>query len=100
MVGVDFDQAYLRAEDVVTREIEGELFLVPVTAEIGGGDELFTFNETGRAVWSLLDGKETLRHIVDGLAAEYDAPLAAIEQDVRGLMTELLERKLVVARSR
>ena len=52
------DAVYAPSEDVVAREIEGELIIVPLVAGIGDmEDELYTLNETGRAIWDRLDGK-------------------------------------------
>jgi len=88
---------YAPSEDVVAREIEGELILVPIAAGIGDAeDDIFTLNETGRAIWKRLDGRRTLGEIVLDLAAEYDAPPGEIETDVAGLIAELLKRRLVV----
>ena len=85
------------SEDVVARNIEGELIIVPLAAGIGDAeDDLYTMNETGKAIWSRLDGIRTLRVISTELAAEFDSPPGAIEKDVLGLMTELLRRKMVV----
>lgn len=83
--------------DVVAREIEGELLIVPLTAGIGDAeDELYTLNETGKAVWSRLDGQTRLCDIVRQLAAEFDAEEAVIVDDVTGLLEELLRRRIVV----
>ena len=43
---------YVPSEDIVAREIEGELIIVPLAAGIGDmEDELFSLNETGREIW-------------------------------------------------
>jgi hypothetical protein len=85
------------SEDVVARVIEDELVIVPLVAGIGDmDDELYTMNETGRAVWSRLDGQRTLRAVAAELATEFSAPPGVIENDVLGLMTELVQRKMVV----
>jgi hypothetical protein len=87
------------SEDVVAREIEGELIIVPIASGIGNmEDELYTLNETGRAIWRRLDGVKSLRLIAADLSVEYGAPSADIERDVLGLVTELVRRKMVVAR--
>jgi len=40
------------SEDVVSREIEGELIIVPIASGIGDmDDELYTLNDPGRAIW-------------------------------------------------
>ncbi len=91
------DAIYVTSEDVVAREIEGELIIVPLVAGIGDAeDDRYTLNETGKAIWSRLDGKRTLRAVSTELAAEYNAHPEEIEKDVLGLMTELLRRKMVV----
>ncbi len=86
------------SEDVVAREIEGELIIVPLTSGVGDmEDELYTLNATGRDVWSRLDGARTLGEIAAELAAEYSSPRDEIEADVVGLAEELVRRKIVVA---
>jgi hypothetical protein len=49
------------SEDVVAREIEGDMIIVPLVAGIGDADdELYTLNETGKAIWKKLDGQKSL----------------------------------------
>lgn len=85
------------SEDIVAREIEGELIIIPLTSGIGDmEDELYTLNETGKAIWGLLDGNRSLAQIAGELGAQYDAPAADIERDVLGLISELALRKIVV----
>ncbi|HNR69686.1 MAG TPA: PqqD family protein, partial [bacterium] len=86
--------------DVVAREIEGEIIIIPLAAGIGDmEDELYTLNETGKMIWDRLDGRNTLAEIAASLADEYDAPLDEIERDVLGLIEELARRKIVVAQT-
>jgi hypothetical protein len=76
---------------------EGELIIVPLVAGMGDADdELYSLNPTGQAIWSRLDGTRTLGQITDELALEYDAPQAVIEQDLLGLMGELVKRRMVI----
>jgi hypothetical protein len=94
---VRLDTRYTPSQDVVAREIEGEMIIVPLTAGIGDmEDELFTLNETGRAIWNRLDGRKTLKDIVSDLCAEFDAPATEITQDVTGFTAELLKRRMLV----
>ena len=94
---VRLDIAYAPSEDIVAREIEGELIIVPLAAGIGGeDDELFSLNDTGRAIWKRLDGRTTLREVARALAEGYNTPEAEIAQDVRGLVQELVNRRMVV----
>ncbi len=94
----DCNGVYAPSSEVVAREIEGELILVPLCAGIGeADDDLFTLNETGKATWARLDGRRPLRDVIRSLAEEYEAPEDVIQSDVLGLLDELLKRKMVVA---
>lgn len=94
---ITLDAKCAPSEDVIARMIEDELIIVPLVAGIGDrDDELFTLNETGRAVWSRLSGEKSLRTIVEELAVEFSALPGEIEKDVLGLMTELMRQKMVV----
>ena len=89
--------AYMPSDDVVAREIEGELIIVPLTSGIGDmEDDLFTLNETGRAIWDRLDGKKNLKEIVAELRNGFEDKAGKIEQDVVGLTSELLKRRMLV----
>jgi hypothetical protein len=94
---IDLDAAYIPSKDIVAREIEGELIIVPLVSGIGDmEDELFTLNETGKAIWDKLDSQKSLRILVEELVTEFEDPKGEIEKDVIGLVGELLKRKMVV----
>jgi Coenzyme PQQ synthesis protein D (PqqD) len=96
-MAIRIDAVYAPSEDIVAREIEGELIIVPLVAGIGDAeDELYTLNETGRAIWARLDGERSLRGVAAVLAQDYDAPPGEIERDVLGLVEELARRRMLV----
>jgi hypothetical protein len=96
-IKISINAVYKASDEVVAREIEGELIIVPLTSGIGDmEDELFTLNETGRAIWSKLDGSKSLQEIAVELQHEYEAPLDEIESDITGLAQELLNRRILV----
>lgn len=87
---------FVPSEDVVAREIEGEIVIVPLAAGIGDvEDELYTLNESGRAIWRMLDGRRTLGEIAVALAAEFNAAAADTEADVLGFVEELAKRGIL-----
>ena len=97
MMTMSMDAVYAPSDDVVAREIEGELIIVPLVAGIGDmEDELYTLNETGKAIWDRLDGRATLDGVVTALAEDYDAEPGEIERDVLGLVEELVRRRMLV----
>ena len=87
---------FMPSDNIVAREIEGELIIVPLVSGIGDmEDELFTLNETGKSLWALLDGKRTLNDIIIALLKEYEGTKEEIEKDVLGITEELLKRKML-----
>ena len=91
----------LPSEDVVAREIEGDMIIVPLVAGIGDSDdELYTLNETGKAIWQKLDGQKTLGQLAGELAEEYSSPLGEIEKDVVGFASEMLRRGMLTLKER
>ena len=97
---ISLSSIYAPSEDIVAREIQGEIIIVPITAGIGDmEDELFTLNETGRAIWKLVDGTTPLKDVVRKLGAEFKAPASEIEKDVIGFVAELSKRNILVEAS-
>lgn len=94
---VEIKGVYVPSDNIVARVIDDELLIVPLVSRIADMDEdLFTLNETGKAIWEKLNGRNRLKDIVEALATEFDAPAGEIEKDVMGLMEELLRRRMVV----
>jgi hypothetical protein len=87
------------SDDIVAREIEGEIVIVPLVAGIGDAeDELYTLNPTGQAIWQKLDGQRTLKDLAALLAGEFNTPLTDIESDVLGFASELTRRRILTVK--
>jgi len=94
---IDLNSVYLPSEDVVARDIHGEFVIIPITSGIGDSDEeIFSLNKSGKAIWDKLDGKRSLKEVMDALGLEFTASKKQIGRDVLGLAQELLKRKILV----
>jgi len=94
---VNLTGIYKPSEDVVARDIQGELIIIPITSGIGDlEDEIFTLNETGRAIWEKLDGKKTLKEVAKELSLDFQGRPDDIEKDILGITQELLKRRMLV----
>ena len=95
---VSLEKSYIPSEDIVAREIEGEIIIVPLVSGIGDmEDELYTLNETGQAIWKLLDGKRSLGEVIAELAKEFEGE--EIRRDVLGFVIELVKKRILVEAS-
>jgi hypothetical protein len=84
--------------DVVARLIEGQLLIVPLVSGVGDlEDELYTLNETGRAIWEKLDGSRTIDEVAREMSREFDVAEEVVQRDVIELVEDLLGRKILVA---
>lgn len=94
------DAVCIPSENIVAREIEGDIIIVPIIAGIGDADdELYTLNETGKAIWKRLDGQKNLGDIAKELSAEFSSNTGEIETDVLGFVSEMTKRGILVSKS-
>lgn len=94
---ISLNAIYAPSENVVAREVQGEFIIIPITSGVGDlEDEIFSLNETGRAIWDKLDGKRSLKKVAQELSAEFQAANEELEKDCLGLTEELLKRRMLV----
>jgi hypothetical protein len=79
----------------VARQIAGETLIVPVSSRVGDLDAIYTLNEVGSRVWTLIKAPTSTEEIVTALCEEYDAPREQVERDVAELLEELQAKGLV-----
>jgi len=84
-----------RVDDVVQREVAGEVFLVPIRGHLADLQELFVLSETGLAVWERLDGTLTTPELAAGLVAEFDVDENQALRDTEAFLEQLREAGLV-----
>lgn len=96
---VTLESVCVPSDDVVSREIEGEFVIVPLVAGIGDADdELYTLNDTARAIWDRLDGSRSLAEVASNLEEEFDASSDELNADVLGFATEMVRFGILQAR--
>ena len=66
------ERRYKKDPNMVFRDIEGEMILVPIRRRTADLESIYTLNETGSRIWELIDGQHTLREIRDVIAQEYE----------------------------
>jgi len=94
---INLEIHYIVSDEVISKEIEGEIVIVPLTSGIGKLDEsIFSFNKTGKKIWDMLDGSMSIKMIIDKLVEEFSASQETIESDVVALIKSLLNKELIV----
>ena len=96
MEEINLKNIYRISENVVAREIEDEFIIIPIKSGIGDSeDDMYSLNETGLAIWGLVDGKNSVEQIISFLNDDYEARGEEIKEDVMGIMNELLKRSIL-----
>ena len=79
----------------VTRRVAGETIIVPVSSRVGDLDAIYTLNEVGSRIWTLVASPKSIDEIVSVLCDEFDAPRDQISRDVDELLQELHANGLI-----
>jgi hypothetical protein len=82
------------SDDVLETEIGREIVLLNLQDGVYYGLE-----EAGASIWKLLRHPVSVAGLCDAIVAAYDVEPSRCERDVRALVAELAERKLIHVRS-
>ena len=74
---------------IVTRQVAGEVILVPTRRIMGDEGALFTLDDVAAFLWERLDGKRSGRDLITALESAYSAEPGQAERDVRIFLEQL-----------
>lgn len=80
---------YKQADDMISREIAGEILLVPIRNNVGDLEGIYTLNETGAFIWSKLNGTNTLGDIHNAMVKEFEISSDTAWDDLLEFMSDL-----------
>ena len=85
-----------KSDDVVTREIEGKVILMPLYKSSRDLNYIYTMNETASRAWVLMDGKVSLGYIKAKLIESFDVSEKKIEKELAEFIKDLKSIKAIV----
>lgn len=83
------DERYRKDPSIVSREIAGEVILVPIRQNVGDLESIYTLNETAARIWTLIDGRRSVREIRDKLVEEFEVSEEEMQRDLVELVKQL-----------
>lgn len=94
---VNPEDVYRRQEeDWVSRFVWDEVVIMPLCRKDEDLQYIYSIsNETGSAIWKLLDGKHSVLQIQKALESEFQGQAQVIEKDLRKFLNNLLEAALI-----
>lgn len=86
---------FIRAQEVVSRKIEGELIIVPIRSGVGDLNSLYTLNPVGSVLWDFMAEDHTVAEMVQRVCDEFEVTATQAQQDIESFLNSLVEEKLV-----
>ena len=84
MQTVQTDAGFIRNREVVSRQIEGELVIVPIRCGVGDLNSLYTLNPVGSALWEFMNEGHTLPEMVSRVCDEFEVTSSQAQADLSG----------------
>jgi predicted RND superfamily exporter protein len=84
-----------QSPNIVSRNIAGEVILVPIARNADELESIYTLNETASTIWDALDGQRTLADLVGLVVAEYDVTDDVALEDLFELVEQLAQVRAV-----
>ena len=88
-------KVFQRTQNIVSRRVAGELFLVPVAGNLADMQRIFTLTKVGEFIWDRLDGQRSSGDILNDVVEQFDVDEKQAESDIQAFVTELLAEGLV-----
>jgi hypothetical protein len=89
------DVRFVRNREVVTRQIDGELIIVPIRRGVGNLNSLYTLNSVGCVLWEYLHEGHTVPEMVQRVCDEFEVTVAQAQNDIQLFLDSLLEEQLI-----
>ena len=86
---------FVRNREVVSRQIEGELVIVPIRRGVGDLNSLYTLNRVGTTLWNFMTEEHTIPEMVTRVCDEFAVNQRDAERDILVFLDSMLEEKLI-----
>lgn len=89
MTMIDLSSIFQKDPMMVSRQVVGEVILVPIRQNVGDLESIYTLNETAARAWDLVDGQRSVAKIADQIAVEFDVEGEQAQHDLLELFAQL-----------
>ena len=89
------DGRFVRNRDVVARQIEGELIIVPVRRGVANMNSLYTLNPVGSVLWDFMAEDHSIPEMVQRVCDEFEVSAAQARKDIQAFLDSMVEEQLV-----
>jgi methyltransferase-like protein len=86
---------YRKKNEIASRNIAGESFLIPVCGTPAEMEKIFVMNPMADFIWQRLDGRQTLEAIMAAILEDFAVEPEQATADMADLIGQLLENGLI-----
>lgn len=90
------EEVLTKNPDLVSREIEGEIILLPVFKTSEEANCIYTLNKAGGEVWRLIDGKRKVKEIRKIILEKFAATPEEVDKKLEELIKDLKKIKAII----
>jgi hypothetical protein len=83
------NKIFKKNPQMISREISGQIVLVPLGKLSDQASHIYTLNETAAQIWGLIDGKRSLAKIRGLLLSKYKISEAMLKKEIEELCADL-----------
>lgn len=84
-----------RSKSFISREVAGEIVLVPADETAGDFNGMITLTETGAFIWEHIEETRDFTHLVDLILDEYEIDRETAAADASTFLMQLLQNGMV-----
>jgi len=92
---ISVDVRFIRNQEVVARQIQGELIIVPIRRGVGDLNSLYTLNPVGALLWDFMTEGHTLSEMVQRVCDEFEVTVSQAQRDIESFLDSLMQEQLI-----
>jgi hypothetical protein len=93
---INLETKYSRSPGIVARDTGDDYVLVPVTDNIADMKSVYTLNSTAAFIWDRLDGRRTVKDIIDELEEEFEVHPKDALDDVLSFFRDMKKYLIII----
>jgi hypothetical protein len=92
---MDWEKVFKKSKDVVTRDIEGQVIIMPLCKSLNELKCVYTLNKGAALVWELINGKNSLADIKKALLNKFHVNEDVVNKQLVELIKDLRSVKVI-----
>ena len=85
----------MRSRKAVSRVVANEAIVVPIREDVARASSVYTFNESGTAIWSMIEAGCGATEVAAYLESEYDISAEQAAEDTKQFLAALAKEGLI-----